>query len=187
MRLTVLDFAGKKLAQWFITHKTLVGHRPPPLPPMSTLCPPHIIHVIIVPRLSQFFALFCFHVLYWRTKSSGGLGMRLTKYNTSTYPCCCLALNLQENTRWIIQRCGSQCGRIRNLQRKRDKTITLLGVNMLCCKQNVPFWWLANNKKSSYSRLWSVATSTVAVKNYSLLCVRREKVGMLRKNTYMIY
>ena len=31
----------------------------------------------------------------------------------------------------------------------------------------------------------SVATSTVAVKNYSLLCVRREKVGMLRWEKYI--
>ena len=35
-----------------------------PYPPMSTLRPPDIIHVIGVPRPSPFFALFGFHVLY---------------------------------------------------------------------------------------------------------------------------
>ena len=50
--------------------------------------------------------------------------------NSATYPLCCLALNLQETSRWVIQRCGSQCGRIRGC-RKRQLGYNVISVKIL--------------------------------------------------------
>ena len=81
MRSTVLDFTGKKLALWFITHEFVVGHTPP----YVTLSPTDIIHVIGVPRPSLFFCALPLSCVILntnrRTKTGGDLGMRLKVVN----------------------------------------------------------------------------------------------------------
>ena len=57
--MTVLDFAGKNLALWFIAHELADGGL------TSTSRPANVIHVIGVPRPFSFFALSRFRVLYW--------------------------------------------------------------------------------------------------------------------------
>ena len=61
----VLDFTGKKLALWFITHEIVVGH----YPPYVHSRPPDIIHVIGVARPSPFFVLFLFYYIERKPKN----------------------------------------------------------------------------------------------------------------------
>ena len=77
MRSTVLDFTSKN----GLSHTNVVGYPPPPPPPTSTSHPPDVIHVMCVPRPSQFFAALQLPCIMLnanqRTKNGRGMGTGL--------------------------------------------------------------------------------------------------------------
>ena len=101
----------------------------------------------------------------------------------ATYPLCCLALNLQETSSWIIQRCGSQCRRIRNCREKRYKVFihTPQALNLLPVYGPGNHWWtlLYNETHCRVAVIWCAFKQPASPHIFILILIKQKTINMI--------